>query len=611
MQKNIRNIAVIAHVDHGKTTLIDALLKQTQVFRENQLEMSQNCILDSNDLEKERGITIMAKNCAIEYCGVKINIIDTPGHADFSGEVERILNMVEGALLIVDAQEGPMPQTKFVLKKALELDLKIIVVVNKIDKKMSRTKEVIGKIADLFLELAQNEKQLEFPSLFAVGRKGFVLEELPENIKTIQGDTKPLLEAILKFIPSPQVDVDKPAKMLVSALDYDAHLGQIVIGKIHQGKLQTGQKLVDAVNPNKSFTIERLMSFKGIKKQVINEASAGEIIALSGVSGLLIGTTLTDKADLEVLKAPIISQPSLHMTLGPNTSPFVGKEGKFCTSRQLQQRLEKELESNLSLGLEKLDNGKFRLSGRGELHLAILLETLRREGFEMEVGKPEVITKTSNGIVKEPIEELTLLVDQEFIGAVTKELGKRMAETIKINTLANGQTEMVFKLPTGNLIGLRSLLLTLTKGTLLFSSEVVDFKPVAKSLPKLRKGVLISALWGDVLAYGLQVAQGRGLTFVKPGEKVYEGQIIGQNNRNEDVLINVCKGKNLTNMRSKSSDGIVQLSPPVIFSLEQALDFLESDELLEITPLSLRLRKKYLREVDRRRVERKQRNKLV
>lgn len=600
MKKNIRNIAVIAHVDHGKTTLVDALLKQTNVFRENEEEMGMERILDSNDLERERGITILAKNCAIKYKGVKINIIDTPGHADFSGEVERTLGMADSALLIVDAQEGPMPQTRFVLKKALELDLKIIVVINKIDKKFARVEEVSKKIESLFLELANNESQLEYATFYAIGRRGAVFAERPENIE-FPGNVTPLLDAIITNTPPPGGDDNLPFKMLVSSFDYDPHLGRIAMGKIYQGKVKIGQKVILTTTPEKVWTVEKLMTSEGLGKKETEVAGPGDIVSLAGVHDVQIGLTISELSDTTALPSLSISEPTLHMTLGPNTSPFGGREGKFSTSRQIQERLEKELESNLSLRVENLSSSKFKISGRGELHLAILLETLRREGYEMEVGKPEVIIKEENGIKQEPIEEADIIVPNEFVGVITQELGKRHGNLKKMEPINETETEFVYHMPTRAIIGLRSLLLTQTKGTIIFSSQLVGFEQIGKTLPKLRKGALIAATTGEVLAYGLQNAQGRGITFIAPGTKVYEGMIIGLNAKDEDIAINVCKGKKLTNMRSKASDGIIQLAPPTILSLEQSLDFLETDELLEITPLSIRLRKKRLTELERKR----------
>jgi GTP-binding protein len=600
---SIRNLAVIAHVDHGKTTLIDALLKQTHTFRDNQQEMSEDRIMDSNDLERERGITIMAKNCAILYKDTKINIIDTPGHADFSGEVERTLNMAEGALLIIDAQEGPMPQTRFVLKKALALKLKIIVVINKIDKPLARIPEVIKKTGDLFLELAQTEDQLDFPVLYAIGKTGAVFTEVPEDLNT-PADATVLLDSIVENIPDPEADSSLPTKVLISSVGYDAHIGSILIGKVHQGSLKVGQKLVSSTKKN--VTVEHLLLYEGLKQIKAETAEGGDIAAIATGQNFPIGTTLSDPSDITPLPSPSITPPSLHMRLGPNSSPFAGLEGKFTTSRQIEERLNRELETNLSLKVEKMEGGQFKLSGRGELHLAILLETMRREGFEMEIGKPQAIIQVIEGIKQEPLEELSLIVQEEFTGTINQELGKRQGQMVRMEPISSTETEFVYNIPTRNIIGLRSLLLTLTKGTVIMSSVVVGHIPLGKPLQKLRQGALISSATGDALSYGLAAAQSRGSTFIPPGDKVYEGQIIGQNSRGEDIEINICKGKKLTNMRSKSSDGIITLAPPIIFSLEQSIDFLEADELLEITPKSLRLRKKYLDETERRRHRRQQ-----
>lgn len=600
MPKQIRNIAVIAHVDHGKTTLIDALLKQTHAFRDNQLEMTEDRLLDSNDQEKERGITITAKTCSIEYKDVKINIIDTPGHADFSGEVERTLSMADGALLIIDAQEGPMPQTRFVLKKALSLNLKIIVIVNKIDKKLARIEKTLSKTDDLFLELAQNNSQLEFKILYAVGRNGVVFSSLPTDLNQA-GDVTPLLDEIINFIPSPNTDTNLPPIFQVSSIEHNSHLGQILIGKLKQGQLAVGQKLFSSSHPNKPFILEHLMVSAGLSKQEVSIVYAGDIAYLSGATNIPIGATISSNPKTDPLPDIEITKPALHMTIGPNTSPYAGKEGDLGTSRQLEQRLNHELASNLSLKVDKLPSGKFKLSGRGELHLAVLLETLRREGFEMEVGNPQAIIIEENGTKLEPIEELSLITPSEFVGVISQTLGKRQAELVKMEPISDAETEFIFHIPTRNIIGLRSLLLTLTKGTIMFSSHVLEYKPLGKPLNKLRSGALISSTTGSILAYGLHSAQGRGDTFVAPGTQVYEGQIIGQNARGEDLEVNACKGKQLTNMRSKSSDGIIQLAPPITLSLEQSIDFLEPDELLEITPKSLRLRKKFLSDIERRR----------
>ncbi len=600
MQKNIRNVAVIAHVDHGKTTLIDALLKQTHVFRSNQEEMGQERILDSNDLERERGITILAKNCAISYQDYKINIIDTPGHADFSGEVERTLSMADGALLIVDAQEGPMPQTRFVLKKALELGLKIVVVINKIDKNFARVDWVENKLGDLFLELATNEAQLDFPTLYAVAREGKVFLTMPDD-STQSADVFPLLDTIVKELPAPDFNDEAPFKMVASSIDYNPHLGRIIIGKIHQGRVKPGDNVVLSESPTKSLRIESVMLSDGLGRVNVDEANSGDIVALTGIKEIQIGQTICDVADTTPLSSIEVGEPTMHITMGANSSPFSGLEGDFTTSRQIEERLIKELESNLSLKVEKQDDGKFKVSGRGELHLSILLETMRREGYEMEVGKPEVVTKMIDGIEHEPVEEVSIVVPTEHMGVINQELGKRYGELIKQENISDTEVEFIYHISTRAIIGLRSLLMTLTKGTVVFNSQLFDFQPKGKVLPKLRKGVLTASEAGEVLAYGLSAAQGRGITFVEPGTKVYEGMIVGLNAKSEDIAVNVCKGKQLTNMRSKSSDGIIHLTPALEMSLEQCLDFLEDDELLEITPKSLRLRKKYLTELDKKR----------
>lgn len=606
IMQNIRNIAVIAHVNHGKTTLIDALLKQTHVFRDNQKEMQAERILDSDDIERERGITILAKNCAIKYKGVKINIIDTPGHADFSGEVERTLGMAEGALLIIDAQEGPMPQTRFVLRKAFELGLKPIVVINKIDKKYARIPYVIDKTESLFLELATSETQLSFPILYAVGRDGKVFENVPSSLSA-PADITPLLEKIIDYIPRPKVAKNKGFKMLVSSFDYDPYVGRIVIGKIHQGTIQKGKKVILTSTPNQIITVEKLFASQGLKRKEIDSAESGDIISFTGARKANIGDTVSEPGDTTPLPGIKIGEPTIHITISPNTSPFSGKEGEFSTNRQLEERLNKEVQKNLSLRVVKKTDGKFKVSGRGELHLAVFLENLRRDGYEMEVEKPKVIIKEIDGQKMEPIEELNIIVPQEYVGVINQELGKRYATLIRTEPINEKEVEFIYHIPTRALIGLRSVLMTATKGTMLFSSQIIDHKPLGKIIPKMRSGALIASKSGNALSYGLNAAQKRGVTFIEPGTAVYEGMIIGKNAKDNDIAVNVCKGKQLTNMRSKSSDGIIQLTPPTTLSLERSLDFLEDDELLEITPLSLRFRKKELTELDRRRFQRKQR----
>lgn len=604
---NIRNVAVIAHVDHGKTTLVDAMLKQTHTFRENSGEMSQTTILDSNTLERERGITILAKNCAIFFGDTKINIIDTPGHADFSGEVERTLSMADGALLIVDAQEGPMPQTRYVLKKALKQNLKIIVVINKIDKQYARVPHVIAKIENLFLELAHEAHHLEFPVLYGVGRDGKVFSKLPEIYTSdMSGNVIPLLDKIIEYFPSPKADPGHTFKMLVSSIDYNPHLGRIAIGKITQGSLKLGQSVILTNKPNKPFTVNRILLAEGLGKVEAELAQTGDIVGIPGLSEVQIGLTMSDPSDSVPYPTQEITEPTLHMTIGANTSPLAGREGKFVTSRQIEERLYKELESNLSLKVEKLDSGKYKISGRGELHLSILLETMRREGYEMEVGKPEVITKRDENNLKiEPVEEVDIVVPSEYQGVINQEMGKRYGVMTAMEPISDTEVEFVYRIPTRNIIGLRTLLLTLTKGTVLFSSQIDGYEPMGRELPKIRSGVIVASNSGESLAYGLSAAEERGTLFIGPAVSVYEGMIVGSNPKEQDVRMNVCKGKQLTNMRSKSSDGVIQLAPPMQLSLEQSIDFLESDELLEITPLSLRLRKKNLTGIENNRGKQK------
>lgn len=599
--QHIRNIAIIAHVDHGKTTLVDGLLKQSGTFRENQIEMSQTTILDSMDLERERGITISAKIASVEYKGYKINIIDTPGHADFSGEVERTLGMADGVLLIVDAQEGPMPQTKFVLSRALALNLKPIVIINKIDKRDARIKEVVSEVEHLFLDLATHHDQLDFPVYFAVGREGKAFDALPADINGA-GNLKPIFEAIIEHIPAPHADIDGNFQMMIAALDWDSYKGKYAIGRIERGNIKSND-MIALIDPKGNITkgkIEKIYVSEGLGKVEVQKASAGEIVRLAGISTARIGQTITDIDNPEALPTIKIEAPTLQITLGPNTSPFAGREGKFTTSRQIAARLQKELETNVSLRVTEQDT-TFTVSGRGELHLSILIETLRREGYEMEVGRPTVVTKTVNGVEMEPIEELIIDVPNEFTGTVSSELGQRRAQLINSATTSQGTTRLTFKLSTRALIGLRNILLTKTKGTSVMNSILIGFEPIGAPLQRLRNGALISAITGTAVTYGLKVVEDRGIPFVGPQTKVYEGMIIGLNRRLDDMEINACKEKQLTNVRASSSDISVQLMPPTILSLEEALDFIETDELLEVTPLSLRMRKKHLTNLARRR----------
>lgn len=591
---HIRNIAIIAHVDHGKTTLVDGLLKQSNTFRDNQAEMSQDLIMDSGDQEHERGITITAKQTSIYHGDYKINIIDTPGHADFSGEVERTLNMADGVLLIVDAQEGPMPQTKFVLSKALELGLKPVVVINKIDKPSRRVDEVEDEVADLFLELAIDDSQLHYPIYFAIGRDGKAWKNLPDN-PAENADLTPIFDAIINDIPAPTVELEKPLQLLVTSLQYDSFLGKYAIGRITRGRVKKNLPVVlikrDGTQINSK--IDRIFTYRGLNREEVDEAVAGDIVALTGIADAHIGETIADKEQPEALPTIDIEAPTLSMYLGPNTSPMKGKEGEFNTSRQIGDRLKRELETNVSLRVT--DNGiGFTVSGRGELHLSVLIEALRREGFEFEVGRPQVVTIEEDGVKKEPVEELLIEVAPEFVGVVSQELGSRRAALVKQEQTSNGTARIEYILPTRALIGLRNLLLTATKGTVIMNTLPHGYDLMGPKLPKTRNGALVATDPGVTTPYALETAEARGELFVGPGTQVYTGMIVGMYNRHEDLDINVCKAKHLTNMRSSSSDGTVQLTPFTVLSLEQCIDFIEDDELLEVTPKSLRLRKRHL-----------------
>ena len=592
--KFIRNIAIIAHVDHGKTTLVDGLLKQSNTFRSNQAEMEQSLIMDSGDQEHERGITITAKQTSIYHGDYKINIIDTPGHADFSGEVERTLNMADGVLLIVDAQEGPMPQTKFVLSKALELGLKPVVVINKIDKPSRRIDEVIDEVADLFLELAVDDSQLHYPTYFAIGREGKAWTELPDN-PSAHADLTPIFDAIISDIPAPTVETDKPFQMLVTSLQYDTFLGKYAIGRITRGDVKKGQAVVlikrDGTLVNGK--IDKVFGYRGLNREEIDEAGAGDIVALTGIADAHIGETLADREHPEALPVIDIEAPTLSMYLGPNTSPLKGKEAKYNTSRQIGDRLKQELETNVSLRVSEEGIG-FVVSGRGELHLSVLIETLRREDFEFEVGRPQAVTIEEDGIVKEPVEELLIEVSAEFLGAVSQELGIRKAAPIKQEQTSAGTTRSTYIIPTRAMIGLRNLLLTATKGTVIMNSLPHGYQPLGAKLQQTRNGALVATEAGSTTAYALDAAAARGELFVGPGTTVYQGMIVGVYNRSGDLDLNVCRGKQLTNMRTSSSDGAIQLTPYTDLSLEQSIDFIENDELLEVTPKSLRLRKRFL-----------------
>ncbi|HSX15414.1 MAG TPA: translational GTPase TypA [Candidatus Saccharimonadales bacterium] len=590
----IRNIAIIAHVDHGKTTLVDGLLKQSQTFRDNQAEMSQTLIMDSGDQERERGITITAKVTAVQHGDYRINIIDTPGHADFSGEVERTLNMADGCLLIVDAQEGPMPQTKFVLEKALEAELKPIVIINKIDKPGSRIAEVEDELADLFLELAVHEDQLHYPVYYAIGRDGKAWKDVPTD-SSAAGSLDAVFDAIIEKIPAPSIELDKPFQMLVTALAWDTYKGKYAIGRITRGTVKPGDQvtLCKKDGSQTKAKVELVFMSHGVSKFEVPGGVAGDIVQLTGIADAKIGETIADANEPEALPVIEVEAPTLRIYLGPNTSPFKGLEGQFSTSRQIGDRLQKELEVNV--GLQVGDDGiGFTVAGRGELHLGVLIETMRREGFEFEVGRPQVVTHLKDGVEEEPVEEVIIEVPAEHVGTVQMELGQRRATLKEQFASPKGVTKLIYEMPTRNLLGMRNILLTNTKGTIVMNSLVTGFQPKGSELQQLRNGVLISFEQGVTTPYALQNAEARGTTFVGPAEKVYAGQIIGLNTRQEDMEINVCKAKHLTNMRSSSSDGVVQLVPPTIFSLEQCLDFIENDELLEVTPKNLRLRKKEL-----------------
>ncbi len=599
--QRIRNIAIIAHVDHGKTTMVDGLLKQSNTFRDNQAEMSQELIMDSGDQEHERGITITAKQTSIYHGDYKINVIDTPGHADFSGEVERTLNMADGVLLIVDAQEGPMPQTKFVLSKALELGLKPVVVINKIDKPARRIAEVEDELSDLFLELATDDSQLQYPIYYAIGREAKAWKSIPDN-PAEHADLEPIFEAIINDIPAPTVDTEGSLQLLVTSLQYDSFVGKYAIGRVTRGYAKRGQQIALMKRDGEliSGRIEKVFSYRGLNREEVEEACAGDIVALTGIADAHIGETIADKANPEALPTIDIEAPTISMYLGPNTSPMKGREAEFNTSRQIGDRLKKELETNVSLRVED-DGIGFTVSGRGELHLSVLIETLRREGYEFEVGRPQVVTIEKDGVVKEPVEELFIEVGSEFVGAISQELGARRAEMRGQETTSSGTARLDYILPTRALIGLRNVLLTATKGTVIMNSLPHGYQPMSGKMPKTRNGVLLAFEAGTTTPYALQAAEARGELYVGPGVEVYSGMIVGLNRRQDDMEINVCKAKHLTNMRSSSSDGVVQLTPFTDLSLEQCIDFIEDDELLEVTPKSLRLRKRYLDANERKR----------
>ena len=600
---NLRNIAIIAHVDHGKTTLVDGLLKQSNIFRDP--DAAGELIMDANDLERERGITILAKNTAITYRGVKINIIDTPGHADFGGEVERVLNMADGCLLLVDAVEGPMPQTRTVLQRALAMHLRPIVVVNKIDRAASRPEEVLALTQDLFLDLASDAEQLDFPVIYTIAREGRAGRS-PDGLAP---DLRPLLDTILDEIPAPSVDLEAPVQLLVASLDYDTHRGRIAIGRVHRGKVEAGQTLVhiSADGEQTRQRISSLTAFDGLGRREVESAVAGDIVAITGFADAKIGATLADPAAPEALDAIDIEEPTLKLTFGVNTSPFSGKDAKFSTSRQLRERLFRELETNLSLRVEATDQADvFSVSGRGELHLSILIETMRREGYEFQVSRPEVITKEIDGRRMEPIEHLVIDTTEPFVGVVTELVGGRKAQMTDMVNDGRGNVRVEFSIPTRGLIGLRNAFLTATKGNGVMSSRLIGYEPWMGQIASTRTGALVASESGVALSHGIANAQERGLTFVEPQTEVYEGMVVGQQPRQGDLAVNVCRAKKLTNMRASTSEIAIKLTPPVVLSLEQALDFLQDDELLEVTPKAFRLRKRLLSADDRAKERKRQ-----
>jgi GTP-binding protein len=594
---DLRNIAIIAHVDHGKTTLVDGLLKQSNIFRDP--ENAGTLIMDANDLERERGITILSKNTAIVYGDVKINVIDTPGHADFGGEVERVLNMADGCLLLVDAAEGPMPQTRTVLARALEIGLRPIVVVNKIDRGNARIDAVVELVNDLFLDLAVDSSQLEFPILYAIGRAGRA-GFTPEDLAS---DLRPLLDTILEVVPAPVVEPDAPFQMLITSLDYDPHRGRIAIGRIRRGQVRAGDivSIVSETSEPSRQRVTSLQTFVGLGRREIEMAEAGELVAITGFADAKIGATLADPAVPEPLPAVAIEEPTLKLTFGVSTSPFAGREGQYSTSRQLGERLQRELETNLSLRVESTDQPDvFSVAGRGELHLSVLIETMRREGYEFQVSRPEVVTRRDeNGQILEPVEHLVIDVTEEFVGQVTELTGSRRARMLDMVNDGRGNVRLEFAIPTRGLIGLRNAMLTATKGNGTMSSRLIDFEPWMGPIQQTRSGALVASESGTALAHGLANAQERGITFIEPQTEVYEGMIVGQNPRPTDLAVNVCRAKKLTNMRASTADISVRLTPPVLLSLEQSLDFLADDELLEVTPKAFRLRKRLLSQDER------------
>ena len=597
-RNDIRNIAIIAHVDHGKTTLVDAMFKASHVFRTN--EKMDERVMDSNDLEKERGITILSKNTAVMYNDIKINIVDTPGHADFGGEVERVLKMVDSVLLVVDSYEGPMPQTKFVLKKALELKLKPIVVINKIDKPNARPENVIDEVFDLFLELGADDEQLDFPIIYASAREGFARF----NVEDTNEDMAPLFKTIVDHVEPPKGEIDGPFQMLVTTLDSSEYVGKIAIGKIHRGTVKKNQNvaLVRQDGTKSNYRITAVFGYNGLKREEVEEAGLGDIIAVSGVLDANIGETIADAQNPEALPFVKIDEPTLSMNFMVNDSPFAGKEGEFVTSRHLRDRLMKELETNVSLRVKEITPDCFEVSGRGELHLSVLIETMRREGFELQVSKPSVIFKEENGKKVEPMEHLTIDVPEEFMGAVMEKMGPRKGEMVNMTSAVNGYTRLEFSIPARGLIGFRNEFMTDTKGNGIMNHVFEGYAPYKGEIDSRSRGSIVSFEQGDAIAYGLFNAQERGRLFITPGTPVYQGMVVGECSRAEDLDINVCKGKKLTNTRASGSDDAVKLVPVTPMTLEQSIEFIGNDELVEVTPESIRIRKRYLDAAERKRM---------
>ncbi|MBR4947629.1 MAG: translational GTPase TypA [Clostridiales bacterium] len=594
--ENLRNIAIIAHVDHGKTTIVDSMLKQAGVYRDNETVVEQ--VMDSNDLERERGITILAKNTAIDYKGIRINVVDTPGHADFGGEVERVLKMVDSVLLVVDAFDGPMPQTRFVLHKALELGLKPIVCINKIDRPDARPLEVVDMVLDLFIELGADDDQLEFPVVYTSGKTCIATLDLKEYEEGKELDFTPLLDTVVKYTPCPVGDPEGPMQLLVSNIDSDPYIGRIGVGRVERGTIKQGENvalMTYGEDGKRNARVVKLMRFHNLGREEVSEASIGEIVCVAGIADINIGDTLCDALDPEPLPFVKIDEPTIAMTFSVNDSPFAGQEGKFVTSRHLRDRLFKEIETNVSMRVEETDTTEaFIVKGRGELHLSILIETMRREGYEFQVSKPQVIMKEIDGVLCEPVEELVIDVPEDFVGPVMEKIGKRKGELLNMLPPTKGYTRLEFKIPSRGLLGYRTEFLTDTKGNGIMNSVISGFEPFAGEIETRGQGVLVAFETGTAVTYGLYNAQDRGALFIGAGTPVYEGMIVGINPKPDDITVNVCKKKHVTNMRSAGADDAMRLTPPLNYSLEQCLEFVEDDELCEVTPQSIRLRKKIL-----------------